>query len=112
MTEEVVWVAQREISVFRRSMPPRPVVDGLWVERVKLCDLLWGRKMRSRARLELQTALSMEELGAPCEDVTRVLERAAHMEWIARVTEFGQVLWGERYDRQGRRPEDVEGERA
>ena len=71
-----------------------------------LCDLLWGRWIRSFATREFEMALVIEEQGALPAEVTEFLDRAAHWEWMAARSEQGQILWGERYDRQGRRPED------
>lgn len=73
----------------------------LWVERVMFCDLLYGRVFRGHAQGELDVALRMEALGASAEEVKRVLDRAAHMEWIASITEQGKVLWGSRRRRSG-----------
>lgn len=73
-----------------------------------LCDLLWGRWIRAFAERELADALTVEALGAPRAAVTEALDRAAHYEWMAARSEQGQVLWGERLDRQGRRPEDAD----
>lgn len=79
----------------------------LWVERVMLCDLLHGRIFRKYAEAEFEAALAVEMLGGHRFEVTDILERAAHREWIASLTEQGRVLWGGRLDREGRRPEDV-----
>lgn len=78
----------------------------LWTGRVMLCDLLQGRIFRKYAQAEFEAALSVELLGAPRFAVTDILERAVHREWIASIAEKGQVLWGGRYDRERRLPED------
>lgn len=74
--------------------------------RTMLCDLLQGRMIRRHAEEGLQVALDVERYGAPAEVVTKELERAAHWEWMASITERGQVLWGNRSNRCGR-PEEV-----
>jgi len=84
----------------------------LFRARVMLCDLMHGRSMRERAARELGVALELEAHGAPAEAVTASLEVAAHWEWIASITEKGQVLWGERRNRDGVTAEDAERERS
>lgn len=73
----------------------------LFRQRVTLCDLLWGRSMRMRASKELENVLELERHDLPFEVVTRALDRAAHMEWVAARAEQGLVLWGERNNRFG-----------
>lgn len=75
--------------------------------RVTLLDLLLGRSMRERARLQLEDALWIEARGWPAGAVDELLDAAAHLEWIATVSERGQVYWGGRLNRDGRRPEDM-----
>lgn len=108
--ERRVWVEEAVEQRMSRlgAMPPRPEVTELWRARVALCDLLQGRRLRSYARQELGLALQMEALGAPPEAVNGALACAAHWEWIAVRCELGQILWGCRYDRQGRCPEDID----
>lgn len=108
--ERRVWVEEAVEQRMSRlgAMPPRPVVTELWRARVALCDLLQGQRLRSYARREFDAALDMEALGAPPEAVTQGLAGAAHWEWMAVRCELGQILWGCRYDRQGRCPEDFD----
>ena len=74
-------------------------------ERIALCDLLQGRGLRRRAEEEFLDALELECLGLPGESVTPWLTiservaRAAHMEWVAGLTEQGRVGWGGRINR-------------
>jgi len=68
--------------------------------RVMLCDVLLGRVMRLDADKRLAEALDMEARGAPVKVVEQLLDGAAHMEWIASITERGQVHWGGRRNRQ------------
>ncbi len=73
--------------------------------RTTLCDLLIGRSARLHASEELAIALRMEAIHASPLAVTLVLCRAAHWEWIAGISERGQVAWGQRLNRCGS-PED------
>ena len=72
----------------------------LWY-RVAVCDLLHGRSFRAHAKQRLQDALDFEAGGAPRQLVTEELDVAAHMEWVALITECGQVRWGRRQNRVG-----------
>lgn len=78
----------------------------LWDYRLRLCDLLHGRVIRAQALKELANALELEALGAPVEAWGQALDRAAHWEWMATITERGQVLWGRRNNRLGRPEEE------
>lgn len=69
--------------------------------RSVICDLLQGRVLRLHAEETFQSALWCEQIGAPREVVVRELERAAHWEWIAMISERGQVMWGGRLNRCG-----------
>jgi hypothetical protein len=70
--------------------------------RVAFCDLLHGRQLRMRAEYMLAGAIVLESsYGVPSGIVTEELDRAAHMEWIAMVTERGQVCWEHRINRRG-----------
>lgn len=62
-------------------------------ERLKLCDLLQGRVFRLHAEGMIVAAIDIERRWT-CVDVTGQIERAAHFEWIALITERGQVAWG------------------
>lgn len=77
-------------------------VNELVEARVTLCDLLWGRWIRAHAEDELERALWLEEKGATGASVDDALASAAHREWMARIAEQGQVLWGNRNNRCGR----------
>lgn len=74
--------------------------------RSAICDLLQGRVLRQHAEETLKVALEIERLGAPLDVVVTELERAAHWEWIAVRSEWGQIMWGGRLNRCGR-PEAV-----
>ena len=75
--------------------------------RAALCDLLIGRTFRFHADAELQRALASERIGIPdladCQ-----LAQAAHMEWIAGLTEQGRMLFGGRLNRCGYQPRETE----
>lgn len=71
----------------------------LW--RVTLLDVLQGRVMRQHAWEAFEATLDTERLGAPRAVVDRCLDQAAHWEWIAGITERGQVAWGARVNRCG-----------
>lgn len=68
-------------------------------ERTKFCDLLWGRHFRKLADERLQEAIDLGWLRGCSDDV---LGRAAHLEWLASITEQGLVLYGRRNNRCGR----------
>lgn len=77
----------------------------LFRARATLCDLLLGRVFRGHAERELGVAFECERYGAPPATVTEGLDRAAHLEWIAQKSEWGQILWGCRLNRDGQKPE-------
>lgn len=79
----------------------------LFEVRVTLCDLLQGRIIRARAEELLASALELEADGFPREVVSERLDSAAHLEWIAGISETGQVYWGGRKNRQGKSAEDM-----
>jgi hypothetical protein len=89
--------------------------DALWVQRVILCDLLIGRWLRGNAEKLLNRALELEQL-AHVERfsegwqaaVEGDLDSAVGMERIATQSERGLILWGERFTRDGLRPEDCD----
>lgn len=99
--------AEREAWLFGFEWPE----NALRRARSVICDLLQGRALRMHAEETLRAALRCEELGAPRYVVVRELERAAHWEWIAMISERGQVLWGGRLNRCGRQ-ERVENDGA
>ena len=89
--------------------------DPLWVQRVILCDVLIGRWMRGNAEKLLNRALELERIS----HVERFsegwqvavegdLDSAVGMERIAAQSEQGLILWGERFNRRGERPEDCD----
>lgn len=77
--------------------------------RTALCDLLWGRWIRARAADLLEQALWTESQGATAASVQHLLETAAHWEWIAAISERGQLMWGMRNNRCGRAEDDEHG---
>lgn len=94
-----------------------PSEEHRW--RATFCDLLIGRWMRALAQRELDKVLEFERIMLDFERmqdeqldpgwksaVDEQLDAAAHYEWIAVRAEWGQILWGGRLDRHGRRPED------
>lgn len=92
--------------------------DPLWVQRVILCDLLIGRWLRGNAEKLLNRALELEKVAKverwdlrPGWEVCLEgdVESAIGMERIAAQSEQGLVLWGERFNRRGQRPEDCDG---
>lgn len=92
--------------------------DPLWVERAILCDLLIGRWLRGNAEKLLNRALELEErakverfpeLRAGWQaGVEGDFDSAVGMERIAAQSERGLILWGERFTRDGLRPEDCD----
>ena len=68
--------------------------------RCALCDLLVGRSFRLYAAVQLAAALDLE-VGGLREAAIDFLERAAHMEWMATISERGEVRWGGRMNRCG-----------
>ncbi len=54
-----------------------------------------------QAQATFEVALDIERYGAPEKAVTDELERAAHQEWLAVRAEWGQIGWGERFNRCG-----------
>lgn len=89
--------------------------DPLWVQRAILCDLLIGRWMRKLAERELRRTVETEALaleqqwpGGWQSCVDQGLEAAVGMERIAAQSEQGLILWGERFNRYGQRPEDCD----
>lgn len=85
----------------------RLLAQYLFEARVTLCDLLQGRFLRAHAWHRLEEALDLEARGVPEQVVTERLDNAAHLEWVASISERGQVYWGGRKNRDGRRPEDM-----
>jgi hypothetical protein len=90
--------------------------------RITLCDLLIGRSFRlgaasafedaelsdaiaiaSRANLSPERQQLMPLLGAAMQESLRdsKLARAAHLEWLAGISERGEVHWGGRFNRCG-----------
>jgi hypothetical protein len=89
--------------------------DPLWVQRVILCDVLIGRWMRGNAEKVLRRGLEFEKLARTesfadgwqaCVD--QELDAAVGIERIAAQSEQGLILWGERFNRRGERPEDCD----
>jgi hypothetical protein len=73
--------------------------------RAALCDLLIGRRFRIRAREFLDAALYLDTLGATDFFILdELLGQAAHCEWLACISERGQVRWGGRLNRCGYQP--------
>lgn len=70
-------------------------------QRTALCDLLIGRRLRARAEEQLAQALWCEQHQAYRSVVDEQLAQAAHWEWIATISERGQVFWGNRHNRCG-----------
>ena len=71
-------------------------------QRIALCDLLHGQIFRARAEECLADALEMEALGrVPRVVIDAEVSRAAHMEWVACLSEQGIVAWGSRINRCG-----------
>lgn len=89
--------SEREAWLFGFEWPE----NALLIARAPLLDLLIGRMFRQRAEGTLQVALDIEQYGAPVEAVTDELDRAAHQEWIAVRSEYGQIAWGGRINRCG-----------
>ncbi len=85
----------------------RLLAKWLFEARVTLCDLLHGRAIRAAAWRRLEDALDIESHGAPALAVSELVDSAANLEWIATITERGQVYWGERKNRTGKSPEDM-----
>jgi hypothetical protein len=79
-------------------------MSDLLMARAALCDLLLGRRLRSRAEWFLTEALDYDSRGLH-ELADTKLDDAAHWEWIAIRCEHGQILWGGRLNRCGYQPE-------
>lgn len=92
---------------FLHAQSERLLNKWLFEVRVTLCDLIHGRIIRARAEQIFGEALWLEAVGASRAAVTEALENAAHLEWIATISERGQVYWGGRKNREGKTPEDV-----
>lgn len=88
--------------------------DALWHERVILCDLLIGRRLRLQAAEGLERALTLEALalrddfaGGWQSCIDGDVLAAASVERMAAMAEQGKVLWGNRFNRHGQRPEEL-----
>lgn len=78
-------------------------MDELMRQRVALLDLLVGRNFRSHAEAALAQALGFESEGLDYMADERFAQ-AAHIEWIASLTEAGRIAFGGRLNRCGWQP--------
>lgn len=75
--------------------------------RTVLCDLLTGRVLRGYAEVSLKKAIALEN-AAPYHLVSteEYLDNAAHIEWVAKQAEQGNIAWGGRFNRCGYQPKE------
>ena len=79
-------------------------MDELMRQRVALLDLLVGRRFRYHAEEALEQAVRLEFRGWDGMADERFAQ-AAHIEWIASLTETGRIAFGGRLNRCGWQPE-------